>query len=67
MVGDGGDEGEEVAAAEELGEEQRGVALGLRRVDPVQGGPQHARLAATFPEHSAAVAAHLDRPLKLPG
>ena len=58
MVGNGGDEGEEVAAAEELGEEQGGVALGFGGVDPPQAGPQYARFAATFPKHSTAVAAH---------
>ncbi|PON54278.1 hypothetical protein PanWU01x14_196680 [Parasponia andersonii] len=58
VVGDGGDEGHEVAAAEELGEKQGGVALGLGGLDPVQARPQYARLAAPFSEHSATVAAH---------
>ncbi|PON91099.1 LOW QUALITY PROTEIN: hypothetical protein TorRG33x02_131300 [Trema orientale] len=57
VVGDGGDEGH-VAAAEELGEKQGGVALGLGGLDPVQARPQYARLAAPFSEHSATVAAH---------
>lgn len=35
MFRDGGDEGEEVAAAEELGEEQGGVPLGFGGVDPL--------------------------------
>ena len=66
MVGDGGDEGHEVATAEELGEEQRGVALGFRRIDPVQGCPQDTCVTAAFPKDSATIAAHLDRPLIFP-
>lgn len=66
MVGDGGDEGDEVAAAEELGKKQRGVGLGFRRIDPVQGRPQDACVTAAFPKDSATVAAHLDRPLIFP-
>lgn len=49
VLGDGGDEGEKVASAEELGEEQRGVSLGLRGFDPLQARPQYAPFAASFP------------------
>lgn len=63
--GDGGDEGEEVAAAEELGEEESGVALGFGGVDPVQARPQYACLAASLSQYSASVAAHVHRPINL--
>lgn len=55
----GGDEGQEIAAAKEFGEKQSGVALCFRSVNPQQAWPQRARLAASLPENSAPVAAHL--------
>lgn len=64
--GDGGDEGKEVAAAKELGEEESGVALGFGGVDRLQARPQYARLAAPLSENAASVAAHLHRPFDLP-
>ncbi|RZS06950.1 hypothetical protein BHM03_00037704 [Ensete ventricosum] len=59
VIGDGGDEGHEAGAAEELGDEDGGVALRLGRVDPLEARPQHARLAAPLAQHPATVAAHL--------
>lgn len=61
----GGDEGQEVAPAEKLGEEQGGVALGFGGVDPAQARPQYACLTAPLPENSATIAAHLHRPIDL--
>jgi len=57
-VRDGGDEGEEARAAEELGDEDGGVALRVGGVDPLQAGAQHAGLAAALAQHPAPVAAH---------
>lgn len=37
--GDGGDEGHEVGAAEEFGDEEGGAGLGLRGFDPLQTRP----------------------------
>lgn len=49
MLGNRGDEGQEIAAAEEFGEKQSGVALCFGSVDPLQARPQYARLAASLP------------------
>jgi hypothetical protein len=57
-LGDGGEEGHEAGAAEELGDEDGGVALRLGAVDPLQARPQHARVAAPLAKHAAPVAAH---------
>lgn len=56
--GDGREKGHEAGAAEELGDEDGGVGLGLRALDPVQTRPEDARVAATFSKHTAPVAAH---------
>lgn len=56
--GDGGDEGKKVAAAEELGEQKNGVALGGGRVDPLKARSQDACLATALSQYAATVAAH---------
>ena len=58
--GDGVDEAKHSGAAEEFGDEERGVALGLGRLDPLQARTQHASFAATLAQHSASVATHDD-------
>lgn len=58
-LGDGRDEGHEAGTAEELGDEDGGVALGFGGVDPLQTRAQDARLAATLSEDSAPIATHL--------
>ena len=63
--GDGGDEGNDVAAAKELGEEQDSVALCFRGLDPLQARSQHACVTATLSKYSATVAAHSDPLQKL--
>lgn len=54
----GGDEGHEIAAAEELGDEKSGVALGFWAVNPIQAGPKRAFLTASPSQDSTSVAAH---------
>jgi hypothetical protein len=56
---DGGEGGDQAGAAEELGDEDGGVGLRLRAVDPLDAGPEHAGVAAALAQHAAAVAAHL--------
>lgn len=58
MLWDGGDEGHEASPAEELGDEESGVGLGLRGFDPLKAFPQHAGVAAPFSKDSAPIAAH---------
>ena len=65
-VRDGGDEGEEARAAEELGDEDGGVALRVGGVDPLEAGAQHAGLAAALAQHPAPVAAHTDTTTVVP-
>ncbi|GMN37864.1 hypothetical protein TIFTF001_007170 [Ficus carica] len=55
---DGRNEGHEASAAEELGDEDGGVGLGLRGVDPLQALAEHAIVAAALSENPAAIAAH---------
>jgi len=62
---DGGEGGDEAGAAEELGDEDGGVGLRLRAVDPLDAGPEHAGVAAALAQHAAAVAAHLNHTLRL--
>lgn len=57
-IGDGGDEGHEAGAAEELGDEDGGVALGFGGFDPLEARAEHAGFAAALSENSASVAAH---------
>lgn len=56
--GDGGDEGDEAGAAEELGDEEGGVALSFGGFDLVEARAEHAVVAAAFAEDSATIAAH---------
>ena len=56
---DGGEGGDEARAAEELGDEDGGVGLRLRAVDPLDAGAEHAGVAAPLAQDAAAVAAHL--------
>jgi len=56
---DGGEGVEEARAAEELGDEDGGVGLRLRAVDPLDAGAEHAGVAAPLAQDAAAVAAHL--------
>lgn len=65
MERDGGEGGDEAGAAEELGDEDGGVGLRLRAVDPLDARPQHARVAAPLPQHAAPVAAHLSLSLAI--
>ena len=60
---DGGEGGDEARAAEELGDEDGGVGLRLRAVDPLDAGAEHAGAAAPLAQDAAAVAAHLAIPL----
>jgi hypothetical protein len=60
---DCGEGGDEAGAAEELGDEDGGVGLRLRAVDPVDAGAEHAGVAAALAQDAAAVAAHRSAPL----
>ena len=53
-----GQQVEQPRAAVELGEEDGGVGLRLRGLDPLQAGPDRARVAAALAQDAAAVAAH---------
>lgn len=55
---DGGDEGHETSAAEELGDEDSSVALGFGGVDPLQARAKNTGLAAALSENAATVATH---------
>ena len=61
---DGGEGGDEARAAEELGDEDGGVGLRLRAVDPLDAGPEHAGVAAPLAQDAAPVAAHLSIPAR---
>ena len=52
------DEADHAGAAEELGDEDGGMALGFRGVDAQQGGAEDAGIAAAFPQDSATIATH---------
>lgn len=54
----GVDEVHEASTAIELGEEDGGVCLRFRALDPLQTGSDAAVLTATFSEHPASVATH---------
>lgn len=49
VLGYGRDEGHEAGTTEELGDEDCGVGLSLRAVNPLQALPEHAFVAAAFP------------------
>lgn len=53
----GCEEVEEAGAAVELGEEDGGVGLGVRRFDPMETGSNGAISGATFAEDTTAIAA----------
>ena len=65
-VGDGGEEGHEAGAAEELGDEDGGVGLSLRALNPLNRLPQYAILIAAFSKNSTSVAAHLNSTIMFP-
>jgi hypothetical protein len=54
----GGDKGHETGAAKEFSDEDSGVALSFGGFYPLNTWPEDAILAATFPEHTAAIATH---------
>lgn len=58
MLRSGGDEVEEAGAAVELGEENGGVGLRIRRRYPFKAWPNYTLIAATFSENSTPIAAH---------
>jgi hypothetical protein len=58
-IGDVGDEGHEAGTAEELGDKDGGVGLGLGGVYPLQALSKHAVVAATLSKNPAAITTHL--------
>jgi len=56
-IGDVGDEGHEAGTAEELGDKDGGVGLGLGGVYPLQALSKH--VAATLSKNPAAITTHL--------
>lgn len=65
--GDGGDEGHEVAAAKEAGDEESDVGLSVWRRDPIQACPQNAGVATSLSKRSTPIAAaHPLQSLPLP-
>lgn len=58
MFGAGVDEVHESGAAVELGEENGGVCLGFRALNPLQARPDAAIFAAALSEYSASITAH---------
>ena len=65
VLGHRRNEGHEIAAAEELRDEQGGVALSLRVLDPLEARPQNAWVAASLSKNAAPVATHLPWPSDL--
>ena len=63
---DGGEEGHEAGAAEEFGDEDGGVGLSLRVLNPLNRLPQYAILIAAFSQNSTPVAAHLNSTITSP-
>ena len=57
---DRGEEVHEARSTEEFGDEDGGMALGFGGVDPLEGGAEDAGVTASFPQDSAAIAAHGD-------
>jgi hypothetical protein len=55
---DGVDEADHASAAEELGDEDGGVALGFGGVDPEEGGAEDAGVAAALAQDAATIATH---------
>lgn len=58
--GDGGDEGHEAGAAEELGNKDGGACLSLWGADPLNALTKHAVFTATFSQNSTPIATHVD-------
>lgn len=58
VLGDSGDEGHETGTAEELGNKDSGMGLGLWAVYPFQALPKHAVVAAALSKNPATAAAH---------
>jgi hypothetical protein len=56
-----GDKGHETSTAEEFSDEDGGVALSIGGFNPLNTWPEDTILAATFPENTATIAAHLFR------
>ncbi|CAL5355352.1 unnamed protein product [Camellia sinensis] len=54
----GGDEGHEAGATEELGDEDSGVALRFRGVDPLKAWSEDTVFAATLSKNSTSIATH---------
>ena len=52
------DEADHAGTAEELGDEDSGMALGFRGVDAQRGGAEDAGIAAAFSQDAAAIATH---------
>lgn len=52
------DEVEEAGTAIRFGEEESGIGLGIRGLDPLKAGPNGAVIAAAFSKNPAAIAAH---------
>ncbi len=52
------DEVEEAGTAIRFGEEESGIGLGIRGLDPLKAGPNVAVIAAAFAKNPAAIAAH---------
>jgi hypothetical protein len=52
------DEVEESCTAIRFGEEESGIGLGIRGLDPLKAGPNGAVIAAAFAKNPAAIAAH---------
>lgn len=48
VAGDGGDEVDEIAPAEEFGDEECSTSFGFRRFDPLETRSEGAVLAASF-------------------
>lgn len=58
MLGADIDEVEEAGTAIRFGEEESGIGLGIRGLDPLKAGPNGAVIAAAFSKNPAAIAAH---------
>lgn len=65
VFGDGGDEGHEAGTAEELGDEDGGVALRFGGFNPLQTCSENTCFAAALAKNTATVATHLSLSLSL--
>ena len=55
---DGGYEAHEASAAEKLGHEDSGMALGIGTFNPLKAWTEYTGLAATFTQDTATIATH---------